>query len=245
MSAKERFQNPAVGDDLTLRLFSFNSNAPRDFSAVEKVDLYFLDPTEVSESNPDGRVLLKTIQSSNITKDRTGEYSINVNLAADFFVIGSYKDVWTVVMQDGMPSSTIEQWFEVHPNLWFTTPCPLAYDFSFDFRPNKIRKGARRYLIINVTPNVPSAPDLMKYYAALIVSSPIKIYIEMVCGQCMPEETDLRMVVEGDSVVYRERNDAFYQIDTADLDEGIYDVWFEMELGDNIYVSDRQQLQIY
>lgn len=241
---KERFQNPTVNDTLNLRLFAFNSNAPRDFSSIQKVELYYLDSTARSDDNPDGRTLVETISSDAVVKTNTGEYKIAVTLEEDKFVIGSYLDVWYVVMEDSR-STTIENQWRVMPRLWFTTPSPLAYDFNFDFRPNRIRKGSKRYLIINVTPNVPTAPDLEKYYAALVVTAPIRIYIEMACVACMPQEEDLRLVVDGDEVAYRERNDAFYQINTDDYDEGIYNVWFEMLLGDNIYISDKYQLQIY
>jgi hypothetical protein len=240
---KERFQNPTINDEINLRLFSFNSNAPRDFESIEKVEIYILDPTAIDEENPDGRTLVDTIESANIDQTNTGEYKITITLEEDKYVIGSYLDVWYVVME-GTQSTTVTNMWKVLPRLWFTTPSPLAYDFNFDFRPNKIRKGSKRYLVINVTPNVPTAPDLEQYYAALVVTAPLKIYIEQVCGECMPTEADLRLVVDGDEVAYRERNDAFYQIDTTDYDEGIYDVWFELELGDSIYVSDRNQLQI-
>ena len=242
---KERYQNPTVGDDLYLRLFAFNANAPKDLSYIDKVEIYFLDPTEVSETNRDGRILIKNIDGDDVTKTRTGEYAVSINIESDVFVIGQYLDVWHVTMQDNAPLSTITQRWNVYPTLWFTTPAPLAYDFSFDFRPNRIRKGPRRYLIINVTPNVPTAPDLEKYYASLIIMAPLKIYIEMACGPCMPEEEDLRLIVDGEEVLYRERNDAFYQIDTEDMDVGIYNIWFEMELGDNLYISEKQQLQIF
>lgn len=244
MSNKERFQNPSIGDTVTLRMFAFNANAPKDFQSIEKVEIYYLDPTEVTDTKPDGRVLMATIDGGNVTKNRTGEYYFNLDLESPSYVIGRYLDVWYVTMQGDDPS-TVEQTWKVYPSLWFTTPAPLAYDFSFDFRPNKIRKGSKRYLIISVIPNVPTAPDLTKYYAALIVSATIRLYVEMTCGQCMPAEADLRRIVDGEEVVYRERNEGYFQIDTADWDEGIYDVWCEMDLGDNLYVSEKQQIQIF
>lgn len=242
--AKERFQNPAVGDQINLRLFSFNANAPKDFESVNKVEIYFLDPNAITDTNKNGKTLVTTVSAASVVQDRTGEYHITLDLEKDYYVIGEYLDVWYITIE-GTETMTISQRWDILPALWFTTPSPLAYDFTFDFRPNRIRKGSKRYLVINVTPNVPTAPDLCKYYAALIVTAPIKIYIQLECGQCMPESDDLRMIVEGDPVLYRERNDAFYQIDTANFDEGIYNVWFEMELGDNLYISEKQQLQIY
>lgn len=240
---KERFQNPAIGDTVNLRIFAFNANAPKDFQSIERVEIYYLDPTEVSETNTDGRILFDTITT--ITKDKTGEYHIELTLEKDKYVIGQYLDIWYVTMLDGDTQTQVKQIWEVYPELWFTTPAPLAYDFTFDFRPNKIRKGSKRYIIINITPNVPTAPDLYRYYTALIVSAAIKIYIQQVCGECMPAEADLRTVVDGEDVTYRERNEGFFQIDTEEWSEGVYDVWVEMNLGDNIYISDKEQIQIY
>lgn len=242
--SRERFQNPAVGDTVTLRIFAFNANSPKDFQSIDRVEIYFLDPEQVSEENKDGRVLFDTITSDRVVKSRTGEYYFELELEQDKYVIGQYLDIWHVTML-GEYSSQVQQIWEIYPNLWFTTPAPLAYDFQFDFRPNKIRKGSKRYIIISINPNVPTAPDLYKYYAALIVSATVKIYIQQVCGQCMPEEADLRMIVDGEEIVYRERNEAFYQIDTEEWDEGVYDIWCEMTLGDNIYISEKQQIQIY
>lgn len=243
---KERFQNPAVLDEVNLRIFAFNANAPKDFQDIEKVEIYYLDPTLVSESNPDGRTLIDTVLPENIHQDKTGEYYITLTLASEQYVIGRYYDVWHVTMQGDHPT-TVQQPWEVYPSLWFTTPAPIAYDFRFDFRPNKIRKGSKRYIIIDVTPNVPTAPDLYKYYTALIVGATIRFYVQLVCGNCMPQEEDLRTLVDGEEITYRERNQAFYQIDTTDdsWQEGVYDIWCEMDLGGNIYVSEKQQIQIY
>jgi hypothetical protein len=34
-------------------------------------------------------------------------------------------------------------------------------------------------------------------------------------------------------------------LDTSEMEVGIYDIWFEMEMGENVYISDRFQLQIH
>ena len=61
----------------------------------------------------------------------------------------------------------------------------------------------------------------------------------------MPQEEDLRLIVDKEPVTYREKRYGYYQIDTADMEVGIYDVWFELDLGDNVYISERNQLQIF
>jgi hypothetical protein len=35
------------------------------------------------------------------------------------------------------------------------------------------------------------------------------------------------------------------KLDTTDLDVGIYNVWFTMEMGENVFISDRMNLQIF
>ena len=94
-------------------------------------------------------------------------------------------------------------------------------------------------------PNVPSAGNLRQYYENLAIVSDLKITIEQSCGDCMPQETDLRMIVEDDSVDYREKRFGYYKLDTTDMDCGLYDIWFKLEFGGNVYISDRFKLQIY
>ena len=53
------------------------------------------------------------------------------------------------------------------------------------------------------------------------------------------------MVVEKADMDYREKLYGYYMLDTTDLDIAIYDVWFELDFGDSVYISDRQSLQIY
>jgi hypothetical protein len=113
------------------------------------------------------------------------------------------------------------------------------------FRPNRFRKGSKQYLICQITPNVPKGTDLGRYYENLIINSNVKISLELNCGNCVPTEEDLRLVLDQVSMDYREKNFAYYQLDTTDLDVGIYNAWFTLEIGDNIYISDRMNLQIF
>jgi hypothetical protein len=228
-----------------LRLFAYNANNRTNFSEVQKVEIYFLDPTAKTAENPDGRTLVKTIGSDDVSNDDVGEYKIEFELADPLYVIGNYIDVWTVVAEELENVATIENTFQTYPDLWFTSPTPIVYDFSFSFRPNKIRKGSKRYLVVDVTANVPRASDLERYYYNLAVVSPLKIYIEQLCGDCVPSEADLRMVVEGDDIELREKNTGYYLLDTEDLEVGMYNVWFELSLGESVYLSDKNQLQIF
>jgi hypothetical protein len=126
-----------------------------------------------------------------------------------------------------------------------TSPVPLVHDFTFTFRPNKLVQGSKQYLIVNVRPNVPHASELERYYLTLAINSPLHIYISQRCGPCAPAEEDLRIVVDGELVESREKCLGYYFLDTTEMDCGIYDVWFELELVDSLYISPKSQLQIY
>lgn len=246
MADKQRFQNPVVGDTLTLNLFTYNSNNRSDVYSVDKVEIYYLDPNDQSDGNPDGRRLVETINS--ITNTETGLYQVEVELTDPTYVIGKYLDIWTVSFEENEnTTSKIENFFEVYPDLWYTNTVPIVYDFNYRISPNKIRKGSKRWLIIDITPNVPKATDLEKYYLNLAISAPLKISIEQGCVPCMPPEEDLRLLVDCADVDIREKCVGYYFLDTEDLDlvEGIYNVWFNMELGENLYISDKQQIQIF
>lgn len=237
---KERYQNPVIRDEIRLRLFSYNSNNRANVGSISKVEIYFLDPEEKSESNPDGRRLVQTIED--VTQEETGLYSVTFTAESELFTIGQYVDVWHVTV--GTESAKIENYFQIFPDLWFTTPIPIIYDFNFSFRPNQLRKGAKRYLAVEIMPNVPDKDQLYSYYQNLAITSPIKISIEQECVACMPEETDLRLVIDEESVELREKCAAYYFLDTTDLEIGVYNVWFKIEMGESVYISDKQQLII-
>ena len=238
--SKERYQNPVVDDTINLRLFSYNSNSKADFFEVNKVEIYYLDPN--AEDKP---VLVQTIAAGDINHTELGSYQIAVTLTSPNYVIGKYLDVWYVKAKEADSLTTIENKWEIYPDLWFTNTIPVVYDFNFVFRPNKIKLGSKRHLIVEITTNVPYASDLERYYQNLAIVSPIKIFIEQSCGECLPAEKDLRRIVDGELLVLREKSVAYYFLDTTDYKTGIYDIWFEMEFADSTYVSDKNQLQIY
>jgi hypothetical protein len=246
---KERNQNLVIGDEIKLRLFTYNSNHRQNVLSVEKVEIYYLDENSKTEDNPEGRILIKTIDGANVelVEDNFGgHYSIDLNLEDQVFVIGKYIDVWHVVFNTNQ-SGTVTNEFRVIPDLWFASDTPIIYDFSFGFRPNRIRYGERKWINIDIIPNVPNASELKRYYVNLAISSPLKIYIEKACGDCVPKEKDLRMIVDGDLVQHRRGAEGSFFLDTESLEMecGIYNVWFEMEFGENRYISDNSQLQIY
>lgn len=237
--AKTRFQNPACGDEVELKLFVYNANNLKNVQAVEKIDIYFIDPV-------DGRRLVETIQGDDVTQSDTGTYSYTLTLTHPTYVIGKYLDVWTIQFEDSdCGSGTVENPFTIYPDLWFTTPIPPVYDFNLTFTPNKIVQGSKRYLIIKITPNVPRGADIIPYYENLAIVSDVRISISLACGECVPPEEDLRVVVDRELIDHREKQYAYYFLDTTDLSEGVYDVWFEMAYGESLYISEKNQLQIF
>jgi hypothetical protein len=138
---KERQQNPVVGDQVVLRLLSYNSNNRADLDTIDKIEIYFLDPALRSASNPDGRRLVETIASEDISHDDLGAYSTILDLTSGQYLIGTWLDIWyATVSSESVP---IENNFQIYTNLWFATPTPIVYDFNFAFRPNRIRKGSK------------------------------------------------------------------------------------------------------
>jgi len=239
-------QNPVCGDDVRLRLLTYNSNNRADVQSIEKVEIYFLDPNEVSKTNPDGRRLVQTISTDDVVQESTGQYLIEVPIADPLYTIGKYIDAWYVIFEDGeCQTACITNNFIIYPDLWFTSPVPPIYDFSFAFRPNKIRKGTKRYIIVQISPNVPRGSDILSYYENLAIVSDLRVSIETACGECVPAEQDLRLLVDRALVDYREKMYAYYFLDTNELECGIYNVWFELTFGENVFISEKNQLQIF
>lgn len=249
MPQKERNQNPVVGDTLNLRLFTYNSNHRQNVDEVDKVEIYQLDPTCVTEDNKEGRRLVATVDGGDVEVSSDpfgGHYKVSVDLESETYVVGSYIDVWHVKFSANQ-SGTVTNVFRILSDLWYADSMPVVYDFSFGFRPNRVRKGERRWLTIDVVPNVPSSSDLERYYINLAMASPIKIYVEKLCGDCVPKEKDLRVVVDGQDVEHRRDSEGYYFLDTEALsmDCGIYNVWFELEFGENRFISENLQLQVF
>jgi hypothetical protein len=247
MSAlKERYQNPTCGDSINLRLFTYNSNNRSNVQSIEKVDIFTYDPTFRTAENPHGLRLVQSVPGTSVIQEATGQYLLQLDTSEPLYTIGEYQDVWSVTFENGeCATAQITNRFKIYSDLWFTTPIPPIYDFNFDFRPNKIRKGSKRYLLIQITPNVPRGAEILPYYENLAIVSDLRVSIELACGECVPAEQDLRLLVDRQLVDYREKGHAYYFIDTCDYDEGIYNIWFELAFGENVFVSDKNSFQVY
>ena len=244
--SKERYQNPVLGDTVNLRLFTYNSNNRKNIQEIQEVNIYFLDPNERTPENPEGLVLVQQLDPSTVVQEDTGQYVVSVNLNDPLYSIGNYIDKWKVKFEDSDSAiASISNNFAVYPDLWFTTSIPPIYDFNFNFRPNRIRKGIKRYLIIQIVPNVPRGADIQSYYENLAIVSDLRVSLELACGDCVPAEQDLRLIVDRQLVDYREKMYAYYFLDTSELDTGIYNIWFELAFGENTFLSEKMALQIH
>lgn len=241
---RERYQNPVAGDSVRLRLFVFNQNNYTDVQVTDKIDVYFLDPAGRSPENPDGRRLVQTVPAADIVKDDTGKYYADVLLTDKKYVIGKYLDIWTMQFENEPQPGEITNSFAVYPDMWYTSPIPVVYDFQFRFSPNRMRQGEKKFIRIEILPQVPQASDLARYYENLAIVSDLILSVEQNCGPCLPAEQDLRLVIDREHVTFREKKYGYYQLDTRDLDCGVYNVWFELNFGDNVYISEKMQFQI-
>ncbi len=243
---KDRYQNPTIGDTVKLEFFVLNSNMTAEVSAINVVRIFFLDPAAVTVVNPNGKVLVQTIPGASVQNPQQGEYLIDLYLdPAIYTQTGRYVDEWEVVFQPGDVPALHDQLFQVYPELWYTTPIPIVYDFSFYFQPNRMRFGEKKVIEIEIIPNVPRATDLCAYYENLAISAQLFVTMVQKCGDCIPCETDLRTVIDRQPTFYREKNRGFFKLDTTQFDCGIYDIWFELDFGTNVYISDTNQFQIY
>ena len=245
-ATKDRYMNPTVGDTIRLRTFVYNSNTPANVVSIDHIDIFKMSRVDCHWRKDEDRYLVQTIPGTDVVQNAEGEYEYDLTLVDPQYTIGKYTDVWFIQLApEDIALTEMPQLFQVYPQLWYTSPIPIVYDFSFFFQPNRMRLGEQKWIEIEITPNVPRATDLARYYENLIISSTLLVNIEQVCGDCIPEEADLRLVVDSNPVQYKEKNRGYYRIDTTQFDCGIYNLWFELDFGGNVYISPKNQLQIY
>jgi hypothetical protein len=242
---RERFGNPVIGEEVTLRLFVFNANQMANLREVEKIDIYKLGDAPVTSDNPDGRRFITTISSDDITLDATGVYSTNLLLSDPLFTLGRYVDEWTVLFDECTQSTVEENFFEIKRDLWFTDVAPIVHDFEFTFQPNRMVKGSKKYITIEVQPLVPRGTDLERYYKNLITVGEVLVTIEMKCSDCLPSEKDLRIICENEPASFRDGCFAYFFMNTEELDCGLYNMQFTLNMGPNCFVSDKQQFLVF
>lgn len=239
---KERFQNPNCGQTVRLRLFSFNSNEKSNVFDIEKIEI--ISNEEETPLNPSGEKLIKTISKTQIINPSIGEYYIDLNLDEDF-TVGRYTDRWYIQFENNetCTKNKINNFFIIYPSMWFTSSGPNVYDFNFKFKPNKITKGSKKYIIIEINPIVPRIEDIEQYYSNIAITSNLFINLRKNCSKCPDYEEEI--IIENEPIMFREKNLGYFLLNTEELDEGIYDIWFKMEHGENIYISEKNQIQIF
>lgn len=245
MANKTRNQNNVVGDTIALKIYTQNSNNFSDVFAIDHIDIVQEKCEDKTCADPEGNRLIETISADDVVRDETGQYHIDLVTSSPTYTIGKYHDIWHVQFREGDEIALIEQDFSIYPDLWITSPTPVVYSFDFRFTPNRIRQGSIKYLIIQIIPNVPRQTDLERYYHNLAISAELEINIEQNCGPCLPQERDLRLIVEDCPVTERDKVFAYYKLDTTDMDCGIYNVWFKLSYAGSVEISAKSQLQIF
>lgn len=249
MANKERMQNPVVNDTVILRLFVKRSNIPQDDVLFESIDIYFLDPSNKSCDNPDGRCFIESIDGSEVQTDPdcSGSYFVEVLLERPKYQVGKYLDIWITALDADDPPDTVINQFEIYPNLVSTSPIPPIYDFDFKFQPNRIRKGACQYIVAEVIPVMVNGCDLDRYYQNLAIAPDLTMTIELFCGQCVPADPDLRIILEDEPIDFKEKRIGAFLLNTEELDmsAGIYQVTFKLKFCGNCYISPKMALQIF
>lgn len=234
---KERYQNPVVNDTINLRLIAYNSNNLANVDSIHSVDIYQTDCGD--------KRLVETIDGTTVQVVETGQYLLPLVTTSPKYVIGKYSDVWNVVFEESDVPAKIANDFQLYADLWYTTVIPAVYSFDFRFQPNRVRQGSKRWLIIQIVPNVPRATDLERYYQNLAITSSLFLSLEQTCGPCVPQEQDLRLILDRVAVEVREKVFGYYFFDTTELDCGIYNIWFEMNYAGNVDISPKFQIQVF
>ena len=262
---KERDQNPVENDIIRLRLYTFNSNLPVDIYQFNTVETYLLDKNSITEENRDGRILIESLNVQWIVHEGTGSYFIDIpheplSTTGDpvplVYSIGNYIDVWSFTPDPSRDAQTIENHFKIWPSLWYSSPTPIIYDWTFFFRPNRIRKGSRQNILVEAHSNAPRATEMEAYYVNLASAmanlnsnngnDTFTVTMEQKCGYCLPAERDLRIVLEDAPIMYR-GNDGYgyFFLDTTDMEPGVYSLTFTLNMGGNTFVSPEENFQIY
>ena len=247
MGLKFRGNTLVEGDTVQLGFCSFNSGLKDPAGGVTKVDIYHLGALEPTLDNPLGKSLVITITGDSIIHDSMGRYHIELPLNFPQFQIGSFQDVWSYILDPY--GDTCQSVFEfiISNNLWFTDTQPLVHDFNFKFRPNRVTKGSRKYIEVIVEPNLPHTSEKRRFYENVISCGELSISIKKICSDCLPQEEDLKLVVDNEIITERAGNRGWYFLDTTndDLDCGIYDVVFVFNLGESTFISEAEPLQVY
>lgn len=260
MPIKERYQSPVLGDTLNLDFYSYNNNSLTSVNELGNIEVYFLDKTQLSDNNPNGKRIKLIITPNNITELSTGHYRAQINLDDNLFEIGDYIDVWNIKFNDyDSTFYKVENQFRIHTDLRETHDRPFVYDVSWSFNPKKIILYSRRYLKIAFKPSIHddigrkyiNESLIDRFYFNLKNTQNLFIKIELIEGCDYNEDCLYANIItdpEWDRVEIRGDNEAYYLIDSTE-DEGIYNlgiysVQFKILIGGQEIISPKFYLQI-
>ncbi len=254
---RERYQNPIVGDTVRLKSFIYNSNVKDNVSSISSIDVFFLDPDRISPSNPDGRILMASFSSAQVSNPSIGEYYVDLVTNGSDFRVGSYIDRWNIVFEstDQNPG-VIENKFNLYRDLWYVSPEPIIYELGFDYEPHKIFRLSKKYIRVDIEVYAPDEDIKANYYYYLLTLSQIYVRIVQDEGDGYdPVDTSKNVLYDWSLVHYRETTRGYYLLDTTvdprpwRLNQpwglGIYLVQFKANLGETIQLSPQFRLQIY
>jgi hypothetical protein len=239
--AKLRYQNPTPGDEVKLQIVSFNSNNLADVVAVNEVKIYNVN--DCDPNCPEKGSLITTVPGSDVIHEELGKYYINLQTSSPSYVVGKYSDVWNFELPNGLSGTTTKS-FALYDNLWAFSTLPPVYSFDFQFQPNQIRKGSKKYIIIKIIPNIPRASALEEFYYNLAVVADLYVNIDNACSDCAPQDCSDDLVVDSELIEEREKCFGYYYIDTTDFECGTYNIWFKLVFGNTEEVSRKYQFQI-
>jgi hypothetical protein len=251
--AKERYQSLTLGDDVNLDFYSYQNNSLINVSEIQKIEVYFLDPNNITSSNIDGRSIKKIIPSTDITQINTGHYRAVLTIDDNLYEIGDFIDVWFVRYNtfDSDFFPVINQ-FKVFSDLRETWDRPFVYDVDFSFDPKKIVSGNKKYIRIGFFPNIQIEKDIIdRFYFNLKTTGNLFIRIEQIEGCGFDPDLpafNVKTDPEWDQVDIRGDNEAYYLIDSTDNGDyvlGIYAVQFKILIDGQEIISPKFYLQIF
>ncbi len=260
MSIKERYQSSVLGDTINLDFYAYNNNNLVYVYEIQKVEIYFLDPSQITDNNKDGKRIKEILYPPDIIHLSTGHYRSELELNDNLYEIGKYVDIWYVKFNEYEQTfSKITNNFEIHRELNQTHDRPFLYDIHFSFSPKKIVKNSKRYLKIGFYPTVHSdigtkslpQDQLDQFYYNLKTCGNLYIKIEMIegCG-FIDGIPDANIITDPEwtLVDIRGDNEGCFLLDSTDngdYDIGIYNVQFKAEIQGQEIISDKFYLQIY
>jgi len=228
MSEKQRFQTTVLRDTINLDFYAYNNGELVDVYFIQKVEVFFLDSTQINPSNQDGRRIKKVFDQDEIIKIGTGHYRVQLYLDDSLYEIGNYIDVWKVKFNDyDKQYYNNENQFKIYTDLRETSGEPFLYKIDYKFSPYKVVKGSKQYIQVEYYPIInkddqrsSQLEDIVnKFYYNLKSSNGLYIRIEMIEG-CNYDSSNIYNNIKTDpeweNIEIRGDNIGAYFLDTTE-----------------------------